>query len=266
MHSIRAPYYASMISMTVNTKYKHSPITEALIDFRTSQTTHDPDVDVLKFLAQANRGLEKDYPIREELYFFEGVISTAPSPTVRATNSHIGYKFTNTDRKYVFQPAVESFTVNRLAPYEAWESFRDEAKKLWNSYLELARVTTVTRIAVRYINKIDLPLSFNDFRDYLSTLPEISSAMPNALSGYFMQLQIPLPTHEARIILTQALIEPSKKDVATVLLDIDVSKENLLIELASSEGNEWKILDELHEEAGVIFEACITDKTRRLFD
>lgn len=251
--------------MTVSTKYKNSPITEALIDFRTSQTTHASEGDVLN-LAQANRGREEDYPTPEELYFFEGMFSTDASPIAHATKSHIGYKFTSADRRYIFQPTTVGFTVNRLAPYEAWESFQDEAKKLWNNYLELAKVTTVTRIAVRYINKINLPLPFNDFRDYLSTLPEVSSAMPTALSSYFMQLQIPLPTHEARVILTQALLEPSKENVATVLLDLDVFKENLLIELSSSGGSEWKILDELHEEAGLIFEACITDETRRLFD
>jgi uncharacterized protein (TIGR04255 family) len=252
--------------MNVSSKYKHPPITEALIDFRTSNTTHESESDALKFLSQANAGFEEFYPSREELHFFQGKINTVFPVDIETSTSQVGYKFNSANGKYVFQAAVKGFTLNRTAPYEGWESFRDEAKKLWQSYLTVAKPRVITRAAVRYINKIDLPLPFEDFREYLNTLPDISAEMPTALSGYLMQLQIPLSEIDAHLVLTQALVEPSREGVVTVLLDLDIFKDNLLIGLSSSEGKEWEILETLHEQVGTIFEACITDKTRELFD
>jgi uncharacterized protein (TIGR04255 family) len=54
----------------------------------------------------------------------------------------------------------------------------------------------ITRLVVRYINKIDIPLPVGDLKEYLRTFPEVSSDLPQGLSGYFLQLQIPQEDNE----------------------------------------------------------------------
>ena len=103
---------------------------------------------------------------------------------------------------------------------------------------------------------------FEDFKDYLRTVPEVSPDLPQGLSGYFMQLQIPQEDLRAMLILNQAIIPPPTPKVVSVLLDIDLGRE---IELPDTEAA-WDVLEQLHTRTDQVFEACITDRTRELID
>jgi uncharacterized protein (TIGR04255 family) len=63
----------------------------------------------------------------------------------------------------------------------------------------------INRLALRYVNRLDLPLPVGDLKYYLRTVPEVSPDLPQGLSGYFMQLQIPQEDISAILILNQAL-------------------------------------------------------------
>jgi uncharacterized protein (TIGR04255 family) len=109
-----------------------------------------------------------------------------------ASQAQVGYDFPSGDGKQIFQARLDGFAFSRLAPYDCWESFRDEGRRLWEIYRTVAQPEVVTRIGVRYINRLDLPLQNLDFKHYLRTVPEVSPDLPQGLSGYFMQLRIPL--------------------------------------------------------------------------
>src|SRR5207253_4384748 len=111
------------------------------------------------------------------------------APPAIGVRTHIGYTFTSSDGLQAFQSRLDGFTFSRLAPYNGWESFCSEARRLWNIYREVTQPQAVTRAAVRYINRLDLPLPIRDLKDYLRTVPEVSPDLPQGLSGYFMQLQ-----------------------------------------------------------------------------
>ncbi|MDR4483723.1 MAG: TIGR04255 family protein [Nitrospirales bacterium] len=112
----------------------------------------------------------------------------------------------------------------------------------------------------RYINKLDLPLPLHDFKDYLRTVPEISPDMTQGLSGYFMQLQLPQVDLEAILVLNQTLIPPPEPSVVSVVLDFDLfCKDNV----PSKDQDIWNRFEVLRTRKNKVFEACITDKTRR---
>jgi uncharacterized protein (TIGR04255 family) len=83
----------------------------------------------------------------------------------------------------------------------------------------------ITRLAVRYINRLDLPLPVADLKDYLRPVPKIAPGLPQSLSGYFMQLQIPQEDIKGVLILNEALVPPPSPDVGSVLLDIDIFRD-----------------------------------------
>jgi len=237
--------------------YTKTSITEAVIDLR----VEIPSEVTLSTLRSLQSSVESHYPVCEDVVAFQGQFQAGLSIAATASQSLIGYSFSSSDKKQIFQVRLDGFTFSRLAPYERWESFRDEARRLWDIYQVAINPKSVNRVAVRYINRLDLPLPFNDFKDYLRTVPEVSPDLPQGLSDYFMQLQIPQEDLQGMLVLNETLMPPPEDNVVSVLLDIDLFCE---VNFPGDKNAQWDLLEQLRVRKNEVFEACITDRTRRL--
>lgn len=238
--------------------YSHSPLTEAIIDIQVDL----PDSATLDVLASIQKGQQENYPIRQNRMLFQGQFSTEPSQlSATGSQTHIGYSYISKDKRQVAQARLDGFTFSRLAPYESWSSFQQEARQWWEIYKSVAQPIAIKRVAVRYINRLDLPLPVNNLRDYLRTVPEISSELPQNINDYFMQLQIPQEELRAMLIINQALLPPNQKNIVSVLLDIDLGRS---VDLPENEIDLWPLFEELRHYKNKVFEACITERTREL--
>lgn len=238
--------------------YSRAPITEALIDLRAEL----PDGVTLATLSDVHSSIKADYPMRQDFLIVQGQMVAGASVGATASQTQVGYIFSSSDQKQILQARLDGFTFSRLAPYHRWETFRNEAQRLWSLYQLIAEPKRINRLALRYINRLDLPWPFKDLKDYLRTVPEVSPDLPQGLSGYFMQLQIPQEDIRATLILNQAFMPPQMPDVISVLLDIELGRE---IELPDPEAV-WDVLEQLHTRTDQVFEACITDLTRELIN
>ncbi|PHJ63603.1 hypothetical protein VF14_12290 [Nostoc linckia z18] len=245
--------------MQAGKHYSRAPITEALIDIQV-QLPEEVKLDVL---AQVYSSIQTEYPKREEMLVFQGQMIAGASVGATASQSQIGYRTFSNDQKQILQVRLDGFTFSRLAPYDCWETFRDEAKRLWSIYQSLANPAAITRLAVRYINRLDIPLPVSDLNNYLRTFPEVSSDLPQGLSGYFMQLQIPQEKLATMLVLNQALVPPPTPDFISILLDLDLFLERDI----PKDGIElWEVVEQMHEQKNKAFEACITEHTRELIN
>ena len=86
--------------------------------------------------------------------------------------------------------------------------------------------------------------------------------MAHDISGFFSQLQIPQPDISAMLVLHEAIVPPPTTEVVSILLDIDLFKSTNLPE---TDGEMWDLFDTLRIRKNEIFDACITDATKRLF-
>ncbi|PSR27873.1 MAG: hypothetical protein C7B46_19230 [Sulfobacillus benefaciens] len=89
----------------------------------------------------------------------------------------------------------------------------------------MPHVKTVSRLGLRYRNRLDLPLPIRDFKDYLRTVPEISPDMPQELSGMFMRVQVPFEADETQLFLTEAMIQPDRPEVISLVLEYEALRE-----------------------------------------
>ena len=162
----------------------------------------------------------------------------------------------------VFQATLQGFTFNRLAPYNSWEEFSSDARSLWEIYKDICRPEFVTRAAVRYINQLNIPITGPiELQDYLKTIPEIASGMPQkTLSSFFMQLQIPQEDLNCVLIINETLAPPTPGFVS-VILDIDLFRQQVW---QSNDEAIWHFLDQLRERKNQVFRASITEKTEEL--
>ncbi len=237
--------------------YSKAPITEALIDLRVQL----PPGASLANLEKVCTNEAERYPDKRKQFSFSAQVQGGQKVSANAAQQELGWLIHSHDKKHVCQVQLTGFTFSRLAPYDRWESLRTEAQRLWRLYKEVTSPIAVTRVAVRYINRLDLPLPLRDFKDYLQTVPEVSPAMPQGLSGFFMQLQVPQADLPGMLILTEALIPPPSKSVVSVVLDIDLYRDQ---DLPQKEDDIWDLLEQLHVRKNEIFEGCITDRTREI--
>lgn len=248
-----------MVYMPTQRHYPKAPITEAVIDLRVEL----PENVGLEPLKHAHDGQEAAYPRVEQMNVAVGHMEVGKQVTTTASTRAVGYWYRSGDGKQIYQARLDGFTMSRLAPYERWESFRDEARRLWNIYKGAADPRSIVRVAVRYINRIDIPLPLQDFKDYLRTVPEVSPDLPQGLAGYFMRLAIPLDEIKSVCLLNEAIIEPAAPNTVSVVLDIDVFRT---VDLPGDDEAIWSFVDELRHRKNSVFEACITDKARELFE
>lgn len=150
--------------------------------------------------------------------------------------------------------------MNFLRPYPKWEAFRDEAVARWNTYRSIAGPLRVSRLALRYINRIELPLPLGDFKEYLRTTPEIAPELPQGLSEFLLRLVIPCPEFKSTAIITETLDAPSN-DRLPWILDIDVFQDSPPLTCAD---DIWTVFDQLRELKNRMFFHSLTEKALNL--
>lgn len=242
----------------MSTHYPHAPITEAILDLRVT-LPEDANQDSLDLtLNERFRG----YPKKEELFEAVGRFAVGPAGGASMQQKPLGWKLASADNKQIAQSRRNGFTFSRLSPYNCWKTFRDEARRLWNVYAEILKPQSLTRLAVRYINRIDIPAESVDLKEYFRTSPEIAPDLPQNLEGYFMQLRLAYPNISGSCLINQTIVPPARPGYVSVVLDIDLFRES---DVPQQEKDVWSFFESLHKEKNQIFEACITDSTRKLF-
>ena len=239
--------------------YSRAPITEAIIDLKVTLPENFP---VNKF-TDIHARISDRFPTKEPIHTGSLLFQAGPSIKIDASQQQNGFLFRSKDSLSIFQATLSGFTFNRLAPYKTWEDFRGKARYLWEIYQDVCKPSSVTRAAVRFINRLDLPGPILDFKEYLRTVPEVSPDLPQGLSGFFMQLQIPQEDLNCMLIINEAFTQPTSPEVVSVILDIDLFREHIW---QSNDEDIWRFLEKLRDRKNLAFEASITDKTRRLID
>ncbi len=241
--------------------YSRAPITEALLDLK---VILPENFSVEKFLEIHDR-VRDQFPTSEPIHVGSLAIQAIPEIQVEASRQHSGFLFRSKDGLRIFQATLQGFTFNRLAPYNSWEEFSGDAKSLWEIYKDVCKPSFVTRAAVRYINRIDIPAKGPiDLQDYLKTVPEIAPGLSSSqLSSFFMQLQIPQEDLNCMLILNETLALPPSPEFISVILDIDLFRQQVW---QSDDEDIWNFLNLLREKKNQVFRESITKKTEELID
>jgi len=236
-----------------------APIVEALVDLRV-----DPELFSLGALEPFQKAAATDFPDQRRVLFVTSNVDLrdmdAPKITTPLPDTK-GYACWSEDKRRVIQARVNGFSFSHLGPYDRWETLRDDARTWWRTYRDRTQPQRVTRCALRFINRLDLPQPMGDLAEYLKTVPQIGEGLPQTLSGLFMRLVLPFP--RATAIVTQAVDDAGvTQEKLPVILDIDVFAEGDF----SPDGEEiWSRLEELHTIKNEVFFRSITPEAVRLF-
>lgn len=218
-------------------------------------------------VAALGKRLEEQFPTQGPILHALFELSVGPDSAGRASNtksSPIGLRLQDPTSTHVLQCTTTGFTLSRLAPYETWEELEGLARQLWPIYRDAVEPSSITRLAVRYINSIPLPVPAN-FDDYLVAAPQIPRALPQGLAAFLQRLVIPDPGTRNVAVVIQALEEAvtaTAREVP-VILDVDVFR---LVGEQGTADNMWDVLQSLREYKNQIFFECITERTAEMFE
>ena len=212
-------------------------------------------------LRALSKGAGEEFVEVGEQYRVMSVLTGSPA-TQTSTPTKVGFQFKNQSGDKVFNAQVDGWGFSKLPPYDSWEAFQKQGRELWVKYRDLVQPKQILRAGVRYINRLDLPLPFDDFRKYLRTVPEVSPDLPQGLLNFFLQTQIPQVDLEALLVINMALVPSESVNVASVVLDLDLFRAT---NLPQTEQHLWEYFEELRVRKNKAFEACITDAMRERF-
>jgi uncharacterized protein (TIGR04255 family) len=237
-----------------------APIIEGLLNI---QVKARPDL-TLKEIANLRDALNDRYPESKDLRtIIAGVrVSADRAGSQSVTTELVGYRLERKDKPFVLLLANNGLTVSRLKPYDKWEDLVAEAKPIWEKYIDFCKPETVTRIATRYINRLELPAQGLDFDAYLAAMPRLPKKLPDTLADFLVRLVVPDKETGCHAAIVQAF-QGVNTDANTVqvLIDIDVFKT---VDMQPASQDIWKLLDIMRNLKNDAFFGAITDKTLEL--
>lgn len=242
--------------------FRNPPIEEALLDVRTLL----PANINLEKLEKFQEGIRDRYPTKQQRIEVQGSFQlNAGRPPEMGPSSlkQVGYLFLSSDSNKVVQARLDGFSFSKLRPYESWQSLHEEARSLWNHFIKVAEPKMVTRVSLRYINKIEIKLPINDLDDYLITHPVMAPGLPENFSEFFMRIVMPVPESNATAIVLMAT-EPARagSNKITLIFDIDAFYQTSLDPRAEEL---WTRLETLRDLKNNIFFRSTTEKAKELF-
>ncbi len=246
-------------------EYPHlgkAPIVEAVIDFRVKLPS-DFKLDSFQLLRSQ---LAREYPGFEEQQIVQQMIKqeagSAAEVSTRLSGPY-GYRLSASDGKNVVQLRRDGFTFSRLSPYTRWDQVFAESWRLWSLYVDAAKPTEVSRIAVRYINRMLFPLPFTNPEEYLKAPPVTAEGWPAEMSAFLSRVVMHESKSDVSVNVIQALEPqvPGQSDVA-IILDIDAYED---VSLPADDVTITERFAKLREMKNRVFFKGLTDKAMDLF-
>lgn len=149
--------------------------------------------------------------------------------------------------------------------YAGWEVMYAELQNIWSDFCSSIGKIEVSRISVRYINQLLLPLPFkNGFSDYIKLLPQIPEGINPSLNSFFLQIDVPCGKNEMQGIITETLLPNTQSsDKLNFLIDLTVLKAGKF----DSESEEiWAWFTQIRDFKNDLFFSCITEEAKKLFN
>jgi uncharacterized protein (TIGR04255 family) len=231
-----------------------APIVEAALDIRVVPSVKWDETSLQSELKQRLPDFPKVENMRQTRY--QITPGQPDSPKVEDFGC-IGFKLHSSDKLHIAQFNKGAFVFSRLQPYENWQQFSGEALRLWVIYCKLLKPKEVTRIGLRFINRIAIKQEKVELADYYKYPPKSLEELNWTLTGYLHHdvMQIPETSYAVNLIKTVQNV-PGAGEIG-LILDIDVF---------TGEGFEYnelhlkRFLEEMRWVKNKIFFSSLTDK------
>ena len=231
---------------------ENAPIVEAVIDFR---VIPQEQVSAEKF-ADLGLFVGEQYTKKGSIQSIEAMFGMVHGKPLGTSQTQMDLGFRYQTESEIAQFRMDGFTFNKIAPYTTWNEVFDEAFRLWKVYVNVAKPRQVSRVAVRYINRLQLP-AVTDLREYLEAPPQLPEPIPQVIQDFLTRVNVSDDKRNASAVIVQALEPRTDPNAISLLLDIDAFRE---VNDKLDDTELRLVFEQLRELKNEIFYASVTDK------
>jgi len=170
-------------------------------------------------------------------------------------------RFKHASRPLLVQLAENVLTVNVLAPYPGWDTMSRDVLDVWRRAEEVLKPSAITRIGLRYINRIERQSAEDHPGDWLRANEYIAPAVLRSAPAFLSRVEAHLDA-ENRIVVTLGNQPPAAASgYGAIIFDIDLIIER---ELPPEQNVLSSEMNRLHEHVWQVFVSAKGDKLERL--
>lgn len=239
--------------------YINPPVVEAVCEFRLApETPWDPTIPGLLY-----ERVKDEFPNREQRLIQQLQVEQTPQGLQQKLTTTERAVLLSGDRKVFIQVGQHLLAINALKPYPTWSGFKPRVERVFRALIEVVAIQKIQRIGLRYINRIEVPARPVDLDEYLEFRLHLGSKLPQNMASLTLGCVLELSDgrDSCRIQLTDAVAEESTFYAFLLDLDYFTNQPELI---RPQEALIW--VDDAHQRLEEIFEGCLTDKTRTLFE
>ena len=240
-------------------RYKNPPLIEALCEF---QFETDVSWD-LTLIGLVYDKLKEYFPKKQQLQLNLAIAATSE------TSEQVGnipllplVRFLDKDEKTLFQLGQNLLTVNHLKPYSSWEEFSLIIENVLKKYLETAKPEKLRHVAVRYINRIEVPKANFNLEALFRFRPLIPTDLQKSIEAFFIGVNLPCEDVKDILRIQLGTASSETSDIIVLIFEIiytfaqpgDIPLGDIL-----------QRVDVAHRNIEDAFEFCLTDELRQTF-
>jgi uncharacterized protein (TIGR04255 family) len=240
--------------------YKQPPITEAVIELRFAAPIDPGDI------AKVSTDLKSFYPQQQPITDVRVHLNLPSGPQIVTTAHHIethGIRLSTDDQTQLVLVWPQTFVCSQLALYPGWDVFFERFCRDWSVWKRTLGYRRITRIGVRYINRIDIPATapLVQHEEYLNIYPQVPDII-QSLTAYNVVTQSVLSEIGCMLTLNSSSAPSPLLGHAAFIVDQDIFKEG---DLPQNDDSIYALLNHIRAKKNEVFEACIKPRARELF-
>lgn len=244
--------------MTSRRKYLHPPLLEAVCEFRFEpESPWDLTIPGLVY-----DRLKDQFPIKRSAPAIALGLLIGDSNVERRIEHGTRMQFVASDDSLLVQVDENLISINHLRPYPGWDAFRPTIARAYQVYSEVAHPRSISRMGVRYINRIELQGPRVELEDYLNFYPHLGPKLPQDYGSFIAGISSSFSEGRDGMRMQINNVPSEAADGQWFLLDVDyflAAPASISFDAAL----DW--IDDAHTQVEELFEGCITDELRSQF-
>jgi uncharacterized protein (TIGR04255 family) len=201
----------------------------------------------------------RDYPFRGRPPRFTWEVQDDNS-VVKGGESDSAEQLLSEDKKQCVEIRPESFAFSRFAPYDRWDTFSAEARRLWTDFREACKPDAIEGVALHYVNRIGVPPQAK-LEDYFNVYIHLTEKLPQTVLFFVAVAAFALKDPDTVVTVAQQPGPAKPGEETPIVLDIAA---HLQIGRDIKEDELWTLLGKIRDQKNFVFETCITDRVREI--